>query len=176
MSHTDKLRRWAKVLKMVSLAAMLVLAAALAYGLFFGRVPQELLDLAGITDPDVISNTRRAAIAAVGILPALGMFYVLSQMAALFARYSEGELLSEACANHILRIGVALLAIIALDVVAGALQGVIASAVNAPGSRVLAITFQGMDLGQFLAGGLLLTIGWTLREAARIAEENRAFV
>ena len=69
-----------------------------------------------------------------------------------------------------------LLAALALDIVSRPLQVALASLANPPGDRVLAVSLAGADLGQVLAGGLMIVIGLTLRDAARIAEENRGFV
>ena len=52
----------------------------------------------------------------------------------------------------------------------------LASLANPPGERVLTISLEGADLGQVLAGGLMVVIGWAMREAAVVAEENRGFI
>ena len=41
---------------------------------------------------------------------------------------------------------------------------------NADGRKILAIGIEGSSLGLLLAGGLLITIGWVMGEAAREIE------
>jgi len=176
MEVTPSVRSWAQVLKVLTILAMVGLALALAFGIVFGDVPREILEAARLDDASGITGTRRAVIAMIGAVPALALFYSLFQMVQLFTHYAQGDVISRACARRIQNIGFGVIAAMALDVMSRPAQGLVATLVNPPGARSLALTIQGVDLGQILAGGLLITIGWAMYEAARIAEENESFV
>ena len=176
MTPNPSVRRWASVLRVLSILAMVVLSLAIAAGIALIDLSAELRAAAGIEDGRALAPMHRAAVGAIGVIPGLAMLYVLREMARLFGRYAAGETLTQPCAGHILRIGAGLLAAVALEVISRPLQILAASLANPPGERVLAVSLEGADLGQVLAGGLMVVIGWTMREAARVAEENRGFV
>ena len=175
MSVETPVRRWAVVLHVLTIVAIVVLCVALAYGILFAVLPDTLRAAAGLGKAP-LSTGHHAAVAVAGALPSFAILYVLARMRALFALYARGEMLTVACADQILRTGAGLLAALALDIVSRPLQVALASLANPPGDRVLAVSLAGADLGQVLAGGLMIVIGLTLRDAARIAEENRGFV
>lgn len=174
-SHLS-VQRWATALKVLTLVALSLLLAALGFGILFSAIPPEILNPAGVAADTPISGTRRAEVAAIGVIPALAMAYVLVQMMQLFALYEVGDFLTRDTAQRIFRAGLGLIATMVLKIIAAPLQVLVTSLANPPGSRVLAIGFEGADLGLLLSGGLLMTIAWTVSEAARLADENRAFV
>ena len=47
---------------------------------------------------------------------------------------------------------------------------------NLVGSRHLSVSMSSNTYTLILTGGLLIVIGWVMREAARISDENRQFV
>lgn len=176
MPASPIVRRWATVLNVLALVAFGILILALGLGALFADLPSDLRAAAGIPEDTDLSPLRRIAVAAISALPTLAMLYVLWQMHGLFTRYAKGETLSAACAGHIGRIGVGLLASAVLEVITRPAAIAVASLVNPPGSRVLAISLTSPDLALVLAGGLMLCIGWVMRDAARIAEDNAGFV
>ncbi|QDC08286.1 hypothetical protein FHY55_03080 [Oceanicola sp. D3] len=176
MSNTLSVSRWAAVLRVLTFIAMGILIAALVFAIVWAALPAELRRAAGIEPGVELSPLHRASVAALGALPSLALLYVLREMARLFGRYAQGETLTHHCAAHILRIGTGLLVAVALELLARPLQTTLASLANPPGERVLAISLEGADLGQVLAGGLMVVIGWAMREAAVVAEENRGFI
>ncbi|MDF0601098.1 DUF2975 domain-containing protein [Psychromarinibacter sp. C21-152] len=176
MEDLKKLRRWAVPLQVGAILAMVALSLAVGLGIAFADLPDDLRRAAGLGDGVQLDTSRRVAVGALGALPALAMIYVLGQMAALFALYAAGEALSVRCARRLLNIGAGLFAGVVLELVARPAQILLASLANPPGQQVLSLGVEGADLGQILAAGLLVTVGWTMREAARIAEENRGFV
>jgi len=176
MHPNASVRRWATVLRVLAILAIVLLCVAVVAGVALADLPGTLRSAAGLGAEADLSPLHRAAVAALGAIPALAMIYVLREMARLFGRYAAGETLTQPCAGHILRIGAGLLAAVALEVISRPLQILAASLANPPGDRVLAISLEGADMGQVLAGGLMVVIGWTMREAAKVAEENRGFV
>ncbi|MCA0203774.1 DUF2975 domain-containing protein [Pararhodobacter sp.] len=176
MTDTAPVRRWAATLRVLTWVAMAILATALLAGIAFLDLPEALRRAAGIAPDHRLDPLHRAGVAALGALPSLAMLYGLHQMALLLGRYAGGETLTQACARHIQRIGAALLVAVALELVSRPLQIMLASLANPPGERVLALSLEGADLGQVLAGGLMVMIGWAMHEAAEMAEENRGFI
>ena len=119
--------------------------------------------------PAVTRMTPGKAALANGIgavsLPVLLLTF--AQMRGLFARYRQGEILSDPCALHVLRIGQSLVVLAGLGVLLPTLQRLALTFDNPPGARVLAIGLDSGSLGMALAGGLLVVIGWVMREASR---------
>lgn len=176
MSSNSPLRRWAVLLRSLTIVAIVILCVVQSIGIFLADLPVALREAAGLAPEVTLLPGHRVRVALLGALPTLALLYVLGQMVGLFQRYAGGETLTDDCARHILHIGGGLLVAVALEMVCHPLQIMAASFANPPGERVLAITVEGGDLGQVLAGGLMIVIGWTVREAARVAEENRSFV
>ncbi|MEL6642886.1 MAG: hypothetical protein AAFQ79_03040 [Pseudomonadota bacterium] len=176
MSATPLIRRWAVVLNILSILAIVVVLVAVAAGILFGDIPNDIRMAAGLAAGDVVPGARVGFIAVIGALPAAAVIYVLVQMGRLFRSYAVGETLTRRCARAITRIGAGLLFMAAMGAVVRPLQILLASLDNPPGERVLAIGFGTMDLGLVLAGGLLLTIGWAMSDAVAAARENAEFV
>jgi hypothetical protein len=122
-----------------------------------------------------VSSAQAALVAALGLLSTLPMVVACLAMRRLFGRYRQGEILTDACAAEILRIGAALLAVALATVLIPALQLLTLSWFS-PAGRILAIGLDGGTLGFVLAGGLLTVIGWVMGEASRLREENEGFV
>ncbi len=109
-------------------------------------------------------------------VPGLAMLYSLWKMAGLFGLFQKGEVLSEASAHLVAQIGRGLVAIAVLTILCGPVQTVMATLNNPPGSVSLEVGFSGLDIWFLIAGGLLVLIGYALREAVRVQHENREFV
>jgi Protein of unknown function (DUF2975) len=120
-----------------------------------------------------LQSTLVAALAVVASLPLVATFFAMRR---LFGRYRQGEILSDACADDILRIGQALFAAAAMTVILPTLHILILSWGAGEGQRLLAIGLDGSTLGFLMSGGLLIVIGWIMREAARVAEDAKGFV
>lgn len=123
-----------------------------------------------------ISALQAALVAAVGIIATYPLVATFLGMRRLFGRYRRGEILTDACARDILRIGQALFAVAAMTVLVPTLQILICSWNNGPGNRLLYLGVEGSTLGFLLSGGLLIVIGWVMREAALVAEDAKGFV
>ena len=113
---------------------------------------------------------------AVGLLPAIALLLALDLLRRLFARYRDGDVLTEGSAVLIRQAGKALLAVAALKIAVQPVQSVLLTWQSTPGSRQVSIGIGQAEIGFLLTAGLLTVIGWAMTEAAQIAEENRAFV
>jgi hypothetical protein len=114
--------------------------------------------------------------AIVGVLATYPLVATFLGMRRLFGRYRRGEILSDACATDILRIGQASFAVAAMTVVVPTLQILILSWNNGPSAHIVYLGIEGSTLGFLLSGGLLIVIGWVMREAALVAEDAKGFV
>ncbi len=123
-----------------------------------------------------VTAIQATLVAGIGVLSVFPLVAAFLAMQTLFGRYRRGEILSDACADAILRIGRALVAVAVMTVVVPTLQILVLSWNNGPGGRILSIGLDGGTLGFLLSGGMLFVIGWVMREAARAAEENAGFV
>jgi Protein of unknown function (DUF2975) len=123
-----------------------------------------------------ITPFQATLVAAIGVLATYPLVATFLGMRRLFGRYRRGEILSDACAGDVLRIGQALFAVAAMTVLVPTLQTLILTWGNAPGGRILSIGLDGSTLGFLLSGGLLIVIGWVMREAAVVAEDAKGFV
>ena len=125
--------------------------------------------------PDLPEQTRLTAtklgmLALIGIIGTLPVWVTFWNMRGLFGHYRSGDIVGADCAHHILRIGWAMLAMALWGVLGRTLQILALTHDNADGGKILTIGIEGSSLGLLLAGGLLITIGWVMGEAAREIE------
>ena len=168
-----KLQRMARVLHGVTLFLMvglpLVLAGALiavSMGVRFQTMPE------GAAPEGIFLWLGVLA----GFLPALALFWALETLRRLFQRYMHGDVLTEGSAVLIRQTGKALLALAALKIMVMPLQTLLFTWQSPPGQRMISVGIGHAEIGFLLVAGLLTVIGWAMTEAARQAEENRAFV
>jgi hypothetical protein len=137
--------------------------------------PASLLSRVPMVPPGTLVTQGQAGlVAALGLVAVLPMVGALRAMARLFGRYREGEVLSFANADTILRIGRSLCLVAVFTVLVPTLQTLILSW-NAP-QKTLAIGLDGGTLGFLMVAGLLTVIGWAMREAADVKADNEGFV
>lgn len=109
--------------------------------------------------------------------PALALLiYLLLQARAVFRGFAVGMRFTDLVAVRVSRIGWILVAKGVLMPFWRAAAGVVLTFSNPAGQKVLAIGISMDDILWAIVGALLVAIGWTLREAARIAEEHASFV
>ncbi|WJY22589.1 DUF2975 domain-containing protein [Fontisubflavum oceani] len=126
--------------------------------------------------PPVIGPGLYGIILAIEMVSVVIAAYILWQMRTLFGFYKSGETLSARCADRILRIGQGLVTVGVVGFLSNTAIVLLLTMANQAGSRTLSLTFTDGDIGFFLAGGLIVVIGWVMREAVQVAEENRGFV
>jgi hypothetical protein len=105
-------------------------------------------------------------------LALLGFFAVQR----LFRGFASGDILTPESGRRLKRIGLIVTALGPATIVIRSIASVVVSLPNPPGERVLAVGFGSNDITAIIAGMLLIVLGWTLEEAARVADENRQFV
>ncbi len=178
MATLDKIKRLSGWMFWISTVLCCVLPVVVILAILRGWFDPVALVTRFPTLPAATQPTafQGAFVAVVGVLSVYPMVIAFLNMRRLFGRYRCGEILTEPCARHILRVGQALFAVAAMTVLVPTLQMLILSWNNPPGDRIIAIGLDGSTLGFLLSGGLLIVIGWVMREAALVAEDARGFV
>ncbi|MFO1201971.1 MAG: DUF2975 domain-containing protein [Tabrizicola sp.] len=171
-----RLRKLSGLLYWVALALSVVLPLiVLVYAGKGVTDPASLLSRVPTLAPGTsITSAQAGLVAAVALVSVLPMVAALRGMVRLFGAYRDGEVLSEANADAILRIGRNLLLVALFTVLAPTLQTLILSW-NAV-QKTLAVGIDGGTLGFLMAAGLLTVIGYAMGEAARVKAENEGFV
>lgn len=172
MQATPKIIRLAGGLYWLTSALLVAIPAVVAIAFWqdwadpagvLGRYP----DLPGATQ---ITQTKLVWLGVIGIIGTIPVLVTFWNMRGLFGHYRRGDIVSADCVRHILRIGRALIAMAVWGVLTPTLQILALTIDNPDGSKVLTIGIEGSSLGLLLAGGLLITIGWVMGEAAREIE------
>jgi mannose/fructose/N-acetylgalactosamine-specific phosphotransferase system component IIC len=121
-----------------------------------------------------VTTVQAGLVAAVALVSVLPLVASLRGTVRLFGAYRDGEILSAANADRVLRIGRNLVLVAVFSVLVPTLQTLILSW-NAA-QKVLSIGIDGGTLGFLMAAGLLTVIGYAMREAALVKAENEGFV
>ncbi|WP_051242335.1 DUF2975 domain-containing protein [Stappia stellulata] len=160
------------IVAIMALPAMVVALATLNPS----TLDAQLLETVASSQRAVLTPWTRAGaliLAAIPLLVALAGFLTVRQ---LFLGFARGEVLTPESGRRLKRIGVIVTALGPLTILIRTIASVVVSLPNPPGERVLAVGFGSNDVTAIIAGMLLIVLGWTLEEAARVADENRQFV
>ncbi|NKX44646.1 DUF2975 domain-containing protein [Roseicyclus persicicus] len=107
----------------------------------------------------------------------LGLLLVaLWQAHRLFAAFARGEILVPESGARLFRIGLAFALVLPAQMLGSAVASVLLTLGNPPGERVLSISVDPAHAMLAAAGLLILTVGWVMAEAARIADDNAQIV
>lgn len=102
----------------------------------------------------------------------VGLFlYALWQANRLFVRFAQGEILVTETGRRLFRIGAAFSLALPAQLIASGLTSLLLTWGNQAGAKVFAMTADPAHAMLSMAGVLILTIGWVVAEAARIADD-----
>lgn len=178
MTKLDRVSKWAAILRGITIGAMVVLPVTIIGGLFNTPLVPEALSSA-LNGAVVSSDATRGqliTVVALNLIAPLILLLTLNEMRKLFGAYVEGEVLTESCAHRIQRIGQGFLALAVVPFILRPIQTVLLTLANPPGERSLAIGLDSDMIFFALSGGLIMVIGWAMREASDVAAENKSFV
>ena len=122
------------------------------------------------------STTARLGALLVGLLPLVIFVWTLEQMRGLFQTYAHGAVLTAEAAQRIVDIGKGFLALALAPLVVKPVTSVLSSLGNPRGERELVLTVDSNTFFFALISGLLIVIGFAMRQAAEMAEDHRAIV
>lgn len=190
LDRTDREKRLARIRKLSAFmkwAVSLVLVAIILLG---GLVvveltlptelllsPDETFDFAEVERRlDEVPYLQRLGIAALfGIAVAL-LSLAVWNIRQVFKRFQAMEFFSPKTLANVISIGVWLIVFAIFDLISDPIGSVILTYDFPPGERLVEITLDGAEIFCLVLGTLMLLLGWILREAALIADENRQFV
>jgi len=178
MSHLDRVSVLAKWLHVATLFYMVVLPVGVVVSLIIAPVDVQTAQ-ARIATVAVSQNATQAQLwiaVVLQCLPVVVLLWTLNQMRLLFVSYRRKDVLTDACARLVQRIGFGFLGLAIVPFALIPVQSVLLSWANPAGQRSLTVGFTTDMLGFALAAGLLIVIGWAMRDASDVAAENRAFV
>ncbi len=163
--------------RLVTAAFWLLPAAIVFYVVLF---PQQLAHhptiAAAHVDTAALSGPAMGAAIAALLLVAAPTLWGLWELKRLFEGYSTGAIFTVAAARRLRSCGFAVL-ISAAKTAVGAVLLSMAVSIDLPKDhRVLSVSLSSDDLGLLLIGGIVLVIARVMEEAARLAEENAAFI
>jgi len=178
MSGLSHVTKWAAILRGITIGAMIVLPIAILGGLITTPLLPEALNIAlgDITVSPDATRTQLISVVALNLISPLILFLTLNEMRKLFSAYVDGQVLTEASARLILKVGQGFLALAIVPFVIKPMQSVLLTLANPPGERSLAIGLDSDMMFFALSGGLLIVIGWAMREASDVASEYKSFV
>ena len=122
------------------------------------------------------SPLLRALAGLVSAIPLGLVLYGLWQIRHLFQLFGAGLYFTVDGSRHLLRFGAALLLAAPAGILTRAIASVLLTIDNPEGSRQLVVQAGSNDYFGVVVGGLLLVVGWVMREAARMDREIKQFV
>lgn len=174
MTQDNKIKRIARIVTVGAYSGIVLAAAGVAWAWSRPDILAEQIGIAG--RPLALTGQAMAGGILASLVPLLLTAYALWQVAHLFTAFGRGLVFEESNAAILKRIGWTLLALAVVTPLVRALQTVILTLDNPPGQRILAVGFDLGTLATLLAGGAVLGFAAIMREAARLADENRSFV
>ncbi|MEL6640269.1 MAG: DUF2975 domain-containing protein [Pseudomonadota bacterium] len=178
MSNFQKLRQWSRLLYLVTCLGMVVVVGGMIFVAFLAPPTAETMQ-AEYQSINVAPQLSPGIVRAMLIVTAVAVFIwliILDQMRRLFGCFAVGQVLSDKVAGHIRRIGWGLLGLSVWQVVMVPITSLLLTWDNPQGQHSISIAFNSDMAGFALAAGLMIVIGWAMREAAAVRAENQAFV
>lgn len=175
MQNLHRVAKLSGILRWITIATMVALPTGIVVGLLATPLTPDHWYIDQPVSPDA-TRTQLAISLLLGLISLAILLFTLNAMRQLFEAYRDGEVLTDYCARLIQQIGQGFLALAAASFVIRPIQSVLLTMANPPGQRSLAISVNNEMIFFVLAGGLIIVIGWAMREAADAASENRAFV
>ena len=177
-SPLSRVQSVSRIMAGLTLAVMIL--ATVAYAVFWldetsvSRLLQQQLTTAG--ESFALTPRIWATAFTISLLPVALYLVGLCNVWLLFRVFARGQVFAETTGRRIGWIGLVIAVLPLVSILAASAWSVAASIDNPPGERELSISLSGTDLLGVLLGVLLVVIGWVIREAARIADENQSFV
>jgi Protein of unknown function (DUF2975) len=113
---------------------------------------------------------------AVCMIPLSVIFYASHQAFVLFEAFRIGDVFTASAPVRLRRIGLSMLALAVLQPITSTLLGLVLTASNPEGQRILSLGFSINDYLFALFGGLILAIAHVMVEATRMADDHRQII
>lgn len=178
MADFQRLRRWSRLLHIVTCLGMIGLAVGFAFVCVVAPPTAEAMqveypdiDVAPVLSTGIVRGMLAVTAAAIVV-----WLYILNHMRLLFQCFASGHVLTDVVARHIRRVGWGLLGLSVLQVLLVPITSLLLTWDNPDGQHSVSIALNSDMIGFALAAGLMIVIGWAMREAAAVRAENQAFV
>jgi hypothetical protein len=102
--------------------------------------------------------------------------YALDQLRRLFSCYVREEIISDRTAGHIQNAGFGLFLSAILTITMAPAVWLLSMLFSEPVAYSSTNGFGLAEIGFLFAAGVLMSIGWAMSEAAKIADENKGFI
>ena len=178
MTHVNRVRRLAGVLYIAAFGVMTFVVLGTLIGLIIEFPTAASLQTAFPTfavSSDISWGLILTSVG-VGLVPVAIWVWTLDQMRRLFGCYKSGAVLTDRSAHFIQRIGFGLMGVGVAQLIVLPIQSLILTVSNPPGQRAISVGLTSDMLGFLIAAGMMIIIGWAMREASEVAAENKAFV
>lgn len=117
--------------------------------------------------------------ALLSVLIAISFFLLMNalwSLRMLCARFQHMDFFSASALKRMIMAGVWLISYAIFDVASDPVAALIATMDYPETQRVVDVTVDGGEISCLILGALMLVLGWILREAALLAEENRQII
>lgn len=176
LAQTARMRSIAAAMSVATIVVAVLLVGAGIYIAFDLSAMAGALRAAGVVLTEPAGATVRVIIVALG-LPALGLIlWSLWNAFWLFRAYRAGDIVTVGIGRSIRRMGIALLAFPFATTVTNLLSTMVISWNNPEGQRQVVLSVSSESMIMAITGAILVMVGWSMVEAARIVDENRQFV
>ncbi len=175
MSELHRVSKLARILEWLTVTGMVLLPLAIIIAVAAGPLTPQTINVDFAVSPDATATQILIAFG-LGMINPLILLLTLNEMRKLFGAYRTGEILTDHCARLIQRIGQGFVALAIATFLLRPIQMVLLTMANPPGERSVAIGLNSEMIFFALSGGLIIVIGWAMREASNVASENRSFV
>jgi len=175
--HLAAFMKWTAQLVIVLLVLTgLFLAAALIFPEPLGA-GSETIDFGTVERPiaevPLLQRLGLAVLTGIAFLLLTGAFWHIRR---IFAQFQKIEFFSASTLSTVFSFGTWLIAFGVLDIANDPICSFLASLDLPEDQRIIELVISGGEFFFIILGALMLLFGWTLREAALIADENRQFV
>jgi len=179
-----RIRTGAKIVKWV-LTVCTAALFALGLGLFLSVLFPTLTPFNG-EDAIYVGDMERSFLsmsfvqrALLSLLVAISFFLLVNALwtlRALCARYQNLDFFSPSTLKRMIMAGVWLISFAFFDVASDPVAALVATMDFPETQRIVDVTVDGGEISCLILGALMLVLGWILREAALLAEENRQII
>jgi hypothetical protein len=178
MPRFSRVKKWSHILEWITGISLIVVPVSTLITLFAGPITPENLAqrLDNLTVSPLATSAQMYTALGLLLIPMIISLFTLNAMRNLFRSYRQGNVLTEGCAILIQRIGQGFLALSLVPFLLQPILSVLLSMANPNGQRSLTVNISSEMIFFAVAGGLIVVIGWAMREASEVETENRAFI
>ena len=178
MYHLRRVERWARLLEWITAIGPVVIPIAIVAALLITPITPDALDqrLKNLAVSPSATPLQMYSAVVLKLIPAVILLFTLNSMRQLFGSYRQGRIITDRCAFLIQRIGQGFLALALAPFLLHPMVSCLLSWANPSGERSISISLSSEMFFFAVAGGLIIIVGWAMREASDLASENRAFV